>query len=129
MGGRDSRQQPGPLTADSVGALSSGACIAVHIRSWTDNAIRLSKADARRSADYLLRYPLPAAWCTDVDVELYLRTRRPISPAVSNTGWRSLFLYALCNGWINENTAVVASSGFNGGVEAYFAALGLRSSP
>ena len=31
-------------------------------RSWTDNAIRLIEADARRSADtHLLRYPLPSA--------------------------------------------------------------------
>ena len=50
--------------------------IAVRARSrhWTDNAIRLIQADARRSADtHLLRYPLPSAWSTDADVALYLK--------------------------------------------------------
>jgi cysteine synthase len=54
--------------------LNDRAQIAVRSRSrcWTDNAIRLNKADARRSADtHLLRYPLPSAWGTDVEVELY----------------------------------------------------------
>ena len=37
---------------------------------------------------------------------------------------RSLFLYALCNGWIGENTTVIeASSGSTAVSEAYFAAL------
>ena len=37
---------------------------------------------------------------------------------------RSLFLYALCNGWIGEGTTVVeASSGSTAVSEAYFAAL------
>src|SRR4029077_8405793 len=37
---------------------------------------------------------------------------------------RSLFLYALCNGWIGEYTTVIeASSGSTAGSEAYFAAL------
>ncbi|MCY0609977.1 hypothetical protein OVV29_31015, partial [Klebsiella pneumoniae] len=72
-------------------------------RSWTDNAIRLIEADARRSADtHLLRYPLPAAWCTDVDVELYLKDETThITGSLKHRLARSLFLYALCNGWIN----------------------------
>ena len=37
---------------------------------------------------------------------------------------RSLFLYALCNSWIDEDTTVVeASSGSTAVSEAYFAAL------
>jgi cysteine synthase len=40
-------------------------------RKWTENAIRLIEADARRSADtHLLRYPLPSAWSSEVDVAL-----------------------------------------------------------
>lgn len=108
--------------------MSGGACIAVRSlsRSWTDNAIRLIEADARRSADtHLLRYPLPAAWCTDVDVELYLKDETThITGSLKHRLARSLFLYALCNGWINENTTVVeASSGSTAVSEAYFAAL------
>ncbi len=44
--------------------MSDRARIAVRTlpRDWTDNAIRLIQADARRSADtHLLRYPLPSA--------------------------------------------------------------------
>lgn len=84
------------------------------------------EADARRSADtHLLRYPLPAAWCTDVDVELYLKDETThITGSLKHRLARSLFLYALCNGWINENTTVVeASSGSTAVSEAYFAAL------
>jgi cysteine synthase A len=95
-------------------------------RDWTDNAIRLIEADARRSADtHLLRYPLPTAWAGDVDVELYLKDETThITGSLKHRLARSLFLYALCNGWIDENTTVVeASSGSTAVSEAYFAAL------
>ncbi|MBS4727754.1 PLP-dependent cysteine synthase family protein [Mycobacterium sp. SM1] len=95
-------------------------------RDWTDNAIRLIEADARRSADtHLLRYPLPSAWCADADVELYLKDETThITGSLKHRLARSLFLYALCNGWIGEGTTVVeASSGSTAVSEAYFAAL------
>jgi cysteine synthase A len=95
-------------------------------RNWTDNAIRLIEADARRSADtHLLRYPLPSAWCTDVDVALYLKDETThITGSLKHRLARSLFLYALCNGWIGEGSTVVeASSGSTAVSEAYFAAL------
>jgi cysteine synthase A len=91
-----------------------------------DNAIRLIEADARRSADtHLLRYPLPAAWSGDVDVQLYLKDESThITGSLKHRLARSLFLYALCNGWIDENTTVIeASSGSTAVSEAYFAAL------
>jgi cysteine synthase len=102
--------------------------IAVRSRSrrWTDNAIRLIEADARRSADtHLVRYPLPSAWCTDVDIALYLKDETThITGSLKHRLARSLFLYALCNGWIDEGTTVVeASSGSTAVSEAYFAAL------
>jgi cysteine synthase len=83
-------------------------------RHWTDDAIRLIQADARRSTDtHLLRYPLPAAWSTKVDVALYLKDETThITGSLKHRLARSLFLYALCNGWIREDTTVVeASSG------------------
>ena len=83
-------------------------------------------ADARRSADtHLLRYPLPSAWCDGVDVALYLKDESThITGSLKHRLARSLFLYALCNGWIGENTTVIeASSGSTAVSEAYFAAL------
>ncbi|OBK57668.1 lyase [Mycobacterium colombiense] len=102
--------------------------IAVRSRSrcWTDNAIRLIQADARRSADtHLLRYPLPSAWSGGADVALYLKDETThITGSLKHRLARSLFLYALCNGWIDEGTTVVeASSGSTAVSEAYFAAL------
>ena len=95
-------------------------------RSWVDNAVRLIAADARRSADtHLLRYPLPAAWCDGCDVQLYLKDETThITGSLKHRLARSLFLYALCNGWIGEGTTVIeASSGSTAVSEAYFAAL------
>jgi cysteine synthase A len=108
--------------------LSDGARVAVRSRprGWTDNAIRLIEADARRSADtHLLRYPLPSAWSADADVELYLKDETThITGSLKHRLARSLFLYALCNGWIGEDTTVIeASSGSTAVSEAYFAAL------
>ncbi len=95
-------------------------------RAWVDNAVRLIEADARRSADtHLLRYPLPMAWCDGVDVQLYLKDETThITGSLKHRLARSLFLYALCNGWIGEGTTVIeASSGSTAVSEAYFAAL------
>jgi cysteine synthase A len=108
--------------------LTAPTRVAVHgrPRGWTDNAIRLIEADARRSADtHLLRYPLPSAWSGDADVALYLKDETThITGSLKHRLARSLFLYALCNGWIGEGTTVVeASSGSTAVSEAYFAAL------
>jgi cysteine synthase len=108
--------------------LSQKARIAVRNRprDWTDNAIRLIEADAHRSADtHLLRYPLPSAWCDNADVQLYLKDETThITGSLKHRLARSLFLYALCNGWIGKDTTVVeASSGSTAVSEAYFAAL------
>jgi cysteine synthase len=95
-------------------------------RAWVDNAVRLIEADARRSADtHLLRYPLPSAWSLLDDVELYLKDESThITGSLKHRLARSLFLYALCNGWITEQTTVVeASSGSTAVSEAYFAQL------
>ncbi|AFA72142.1 putative pyridoxal-phosphate dependent protein [Gordonia polyisoprenivorans VH2] len=101
-------------------------------RSWADNAVRLIEADARRSADtHLLRVELPdwSRW-TDADgtpggVDLYLKdeSTHPTG-SLKHRLARSLFLYAICNGWITEGTTVIeASSGSTAVSEAYFAHL------
>jgi cysteine synthase len=95
-------------------------------RQWADNAVRLIEADSRRSADtHLLRYPLPTKWCDGVDVQLYLKDESThITGSLKHRLARSLFLYALCNGWIGEHTTIIeASSGSTAVSEAYFAAL------
>jgi len=92
-------------------------------RQWVDNAVHLIEADARRSADtHLLRYPLPA-WCRGA--EFYLKDESThVTGSLKHRLARSLFLYGLCNGRINENTTVVeASSGSTAVSEAYFAAM------
>jgi cysteine synthase A len=91
-------------------------------RHWVDNAVRLIEADAQRSADtHLLRYPLPAEW----DVALYLKDESThITGSLKHRLARSLFLYAICNGWVDEGTTVIeASSGSTAVSEAYFAQL------
>ncbi|MBY4129456.1 PLP-dependent cysteine synthase family protein [Rhodococcus fascians] len=91
-------------------------------RIWVDNAVRLIEADSQRSADtHLLRYPLPAAW----GISLYLKDESThITGSLKHRLARSLFLYAICNGWITERTTVIeASSGSTAVSEAYFARL------
>lgn len=91
-------------------------------RDWVDNAVRLIEADAQRSADtHLLRYPLPPSW----NVQLYLKDESThITGSLKHRLARSLFLYAICNGWVTEGTTIIeASSGSTAVSEAYFAQL------
>jgi cysteine synthase len=87
-----------------------------------DEAVRRVDADANRSADtHLHVFPLPDAW----GVDLYLKDES-VHPtgSLKHRLARSLFLYALCNGWIGPETTIVeASSGSTAVSEAYFARL------
>ncbi|WP_433793006.1 PLP-dependent cysteine synthase family protein [Actinoplanes sp. CA-252034] len=91
-------------------------------RDWARDAIALVEADANRSADtHLLPYPLPVSW----GIDLYLKdeSSHPTG-SLKHRLARSLFLYALCNGWIGPQTTVVeASSGSTAVSEAYFARM------
>jgi cysteine synthase A len=91
-------------------------------REWVCEAVRVIEADANRSADtHLLPFPLPPEW----NVRLYLKdeSTHPTG-SLKHRLARSLFLYALCNGWIVEGTPVIeASSGSTAVSEAYFARL------
>jgi len=91
-------------------------------RAWVSEAIRKVEADSNRSADtHLHVFPLPASW----QVDLYLKdeTVHPTG-SLKHRLARSLFLYALCNGWVHEGTTVIeASSGSTAVSEAYFARL------
>ena len=92
--------------------------------SWTASAIERIEADFCRSADtHLIALPLPA-WA-DVGIDFYLKdeSTHPTG-SLKHRLARSLFLYALCNGWLQEGMTVVeASSGSTAVSEAYFARL------
>jgi cysteine synthase len=91
-------------------------------RDWVKEAIRKVEADSNRSADtHLHVFPLPPEW----GIDLYLKDES-VHPtgSLKHRLARSLFLYALCNGWVVESTTVIeASSGSTAVSEAYFARL------
>lgn len=91
-------------------------------RAWVAHAVRLIEADAQRSADtHLVRFPLPSR----LGVDLYLKDESThVTGSLKHRLARSLFLYALCNGWLGPDTTVIeSSSGSTAVSEAYFAAL------
>jgi cysteine synthase A len=91
-------------------------------RDWVHEAVAKVEADANRSADtHLLVVPLPPQW----GIDLYLKdeSTHPTG-SLKHRLARSLFLYALCNGWIREGRPVIeASSGSTAVSEAYFARM------
>lgn len=91
-------------------------------RTWIAEAIRRVEADANRSADtHLHVFPLAPEW----GVDLYLKDES-VHPtgSLKHRLARSLFLYALANGWIQEGKPIIeASSGSTAVSEAYFARL------
>ncbi|GAB3219892.1 PLP-dependent cysteine synthase family protein [Glycomyces halotolerans] len=91
-------------------------------RGWAHWAVTALAADANRSADtHLLHFPLPETW----GVDLYLKDES-VHPtgSLKHRLARSLFLYAICNGWIDQGTPVIeASSGSTAVSEAYFALM------
>lgn len=94
-------------------------------RAWVHEAIRRVSADANRSADtHLIPLALPSQWAGwGIDVYLKDESTHPTG-SLKHRLARSLFLYALCNGWIREGTTVVeASSGSTAVSEAYFAKM------
>lgn len=102
-----SLQQP----ADSIDAAA-----------WTRNALRTIQAESNRSADtHLYKIELPEHW----GVDLYVKDEScHRTGSLKHRLARSLFLFGLVNGWINQGTTVVeASSGSTAVSEAYFAQL------
>jgi cysteine synthase A len=91
-------------------------------RAWAREAIRIIEADFQRSADtHLIPLPLPGLR----GVELYFKdeSSHPTG-SLKHRLARSLFLYALCNGWLKPGAPVIeASSGSTAISEAYFARL------
>ncbi|MFT5780668.1 MAG: cysteine synthase A [Pseudomonas sp.] len=91
-------------------------------RRWTRESIRLIEADFQRSADtHLIALPLPGF----PGINLYFKdeSSHPTG-SLKHRLARSLFLYALCNGWLRAGAPVIeASSGSTAVSEAYFARL------
>jgi cysteine synthase A len=91
-------------------------------RTWALDAIRLIEADFQRSADtHLIPFVLPGF----PGIDLYFKdeSSHPTG-SLKHRLARSLFLYALCNGWLKPGKPVIeASSGSTAISEAYFARL------
>ncbi|MGH8151506.1 MAG: PLP-dependent cysteine synthase family protein [Rhodanobacteraceae bacterium] len=89
---------------------------------WTRRAIAALEAETARSADtHLIRLDLPAF----PGIPLYFKDEsvHPTGSLKHRLG-RSLFLYAICNGWLDQDRPVIeASSGSTAISEAYFARM------
>lgn len=91
-------------------------------REWAREAIRIIEADFQRSADTHL---IPLAMAGLPGIELYFKdeSSHPTG-SLKHRLARTLFLYALCNGWLKPDAPVIeASSGSTAVSEAYFARL------
>lgn len=90
--------------------------------SWVAESVGKISADYQRSADtHLIR--LEGLSIEGVDIYLKDESTHPTG-SLKHRLARSLFLYALCNGKITENTTVVeASSGSSAVSEAFFARM------
>jgi cysteine synthase A len=91
-------------------------------REWLADAIRKVRAEATRSADtHLLAVPALG----ERGVDIYLKDESThTTGSLKHRLARSLFLYALANGWIRPGKPIVeASSGSTAVSEAYFARL------
>ncbi|GAY07428.1 PLP-dependent cysteine synthase family protein [Pseudonocardia sp. N23] len=114
-------------------SVSSDACPQVRLgedvdrfdpdhRAWVVQAVARIRAETNRSSDtHLLTVPLPTGW----NVDLYLKdeSTHPTG-SLKHRLARSLFLHALCNGWVRRDRPVIeASSGSTAVSEAYFARL------
>ncbi|MGV8920777.1 MAG: PLP-dependent cysteine synthase family protein [Pseudomonas sp.] len=89
---------------------------------WSREAIRIIEADFQRSADtHLIPLEMPGL----PGVELYFKdeSSHPTG-SLKHRLARSLFLYALCNGWLKPGAPVIeASSGSTAISESYFARM------
>ncbi|PSM12439.1 PLP-dependent cysteine synthase family protein [Stenotrophomonas maltophilia] len=91
-------------------------------REWVAAAIRKIEADFNRSADTHL-IPLALPGFEGIDLYLKDESSHPTG-SLKHRLARSLFLYALTNGWLREGRPVIeASSGSTAVSEAYFARL------
>ncbi|MCV2893237.1 PLP-dependent cysteine synthase family protein [Lentibacter sp. XHP0401] len=92
------------------------------MNQWIKTAIEKIEADNQRSADTHL-FKLPLRELDGIDIYLKDESTHPTG-SLKHRLARSLFLYALCNRKLDENTTVIeASSGSTAVSEAYFAQM------
>ncbi len=91
---------------------------------WLHCAISQIEADFQRSADtHLISHPIKGYAEAGIDFYFKDESTHPTG-SLKHRLARSLFLYALCNGWVREGMTVIeASSGSTAVSEAYFARL------
>ncbi len=91
-------------------------------RHWVNQAIAKIEADYQRSADtHLIK--LEVERFPNIDIYLKDESTHPTG-SLKHRLARSLFLYALSNGWIGPETTIIeSSSGSTAVSEAYFARL------
>ena len=91
-------------------------------RAWVAASVRRIEADYQRSSDTHL-IPIPLAGFEGIDLYFKDESSHPTG-SLKHRLARSLFLYALCNGWLHAGSTVVeSSSGSTAISEAYFARL------
>jgi cysteine synthase len=115
------------LPMDILKNVTTPDCLMAEIpRDWLSWAIKRIESDFCRSADtHLLHVPIPRM----KNIALYLKDESiHLTGSLKHRLARSLFLYALCNGWVGPNTTIIeSSSGSTAVSEAYFARmLGLK---
>ncbi len=90
--------------------------------AWTAEAVGQIEADFQRSADTHL-HPVRVPALGGIDIYLKDESTHPTG-SLKHRLARSLFLLALCNGWIRKGMPVIeASSGSTAVSEAYFARM------
>ncbi|WP_153446813.1 PLP-dependent cysteine synthase family protein [Vibrio algicola] len=91
-------------------------------REWINQAITKIEADVQRSADtHLFKLDIPHL--SGIDIYLKDESTHPTG-SLKHRLARSLFLFALSNGWIGPKTTIIeSSSGSTAVSEAYFARL------
>ncbi|MFT2092009.1 PLP-dependent cysteine synthase family protein [Paraglaciecola sp. 2405UD69-4] len=92
------------------------------MNSWVKDSIQKINADLHRSADtHLFKLDIPKL--ANIDIYLKDESTHPTG-SLKHRLARSLFLYALCNGKINQTTTIIeASSGSTAVSEAYFSRM------
>ncbi|MEH6576532.1 MAG: PLP-dependent cysteine synthase family protein [Amphritea sp.] len=92
------------------------------MNSWVTESINKIEADYQRSADtHLIKLEIPSL--QGIDIYLKDESTHPTG-SLKHRLARSLFLYALCNGKIHQDTTIIeASSGSTAVSEAYFARM------
>ncbi|MCL1124247.1 PLP-dependent cysteine synthase family protein [Shewanella surugensis] len=90
--------------------------------TWINQAIEKIEADFQRSAEtHLIKLEIPSL--DGIDIYLKDESTHPTG-SLKHRLARSLFLYALCNGWIKKDTPIIeSSSGSTAVSEAYFARM------